>query len=157
MEAYDEQQEVLEGLHRSIVEVHESVNRMRKLKSQINGLTAPLKEVPEAKDFLEYAKSLIEKIEAWEDNLIQEDQKTFQDVINFPNKLNAEIMNLINRVDTGDPRVTKGARERMKDLANEWSKYKSDMMQLLEMDVKQFNKMYKELDVPALVLPSKAD
>ena len=157
MEAYEDQQEVLDGLHRSIVEVHESVNRMRKLKSQIKGLTEPLKEVEEAKDFLKQAKDLIKKIETWEDNLIQEDQKTFQDVINFPNKLNAEIMNLINRIDSGDPRVTQGAKERMQDLGNEWSKYKSEMMQILEMDVKQFNKMYKELDAPALVLPSKAD
>ena len=156
IEAYSDQQYVLEGLHRSVVEIHESVNRMQKIKNQIEVLKKVLKEVPEAKDFLKQAETLDEKINEWLNQLIQKDQKTFQDVINFPNRLNAEIMNLIDRVDTGDPRVTEGAKTRMKDLSQEWSTFKSQMMQILEMDVKQFNEAYKKLEIPALILPDKA-
>ena len=153
---YQEQQEVLQSLHNAAIEVHESVNRMRKLKTQVESLLEPVKELKAAKGLVEKGRQLIEKIESWEDNLIQEDQKTFQDVINFPNKLNAEIMALINRVDNHDPSLTEGAKERLRDLNQEWTQRKTEMMQILELDVKQFNKLYKEMDLPVLALPDKA-
>ena len=153
---YEAQQEVLQSLHNAAIEVHESVNRMRKLKSQVKALLDPVKELDAAKELVEKGKQLMKKIEDWEDHLIQKDQKTFQDVINFPNKLNAEIMSLINRVDSHDPGITEGAGERVRDLNQEWSQRKTEMMQILELDVKQFNKLYKDTDIPALALPDKA-
>ena len=43
-------------------------------------------------DLIEMAKKITFKIDEWEQNLIQPKQKTFQDVINYHNKLKAQII-----------------------------------------------------------------
>ena len=154
---YDQQQEVLQNLHESVVDIHESVNDMRSLKSQIEAIIKPLGEVEQAKAFVKQGQELIQRIDEWERNLIQTDQKTFQDVINFPNKLNAEIMNLISRVDTHVPSVTKGAQERSADLEKEWDTHKAEMLKITDTEVKSFNQNYKSLDLPVLILGDKVD
>ena len=52
--------------------------------------------------------------------LIQAKQKTFQDVINFNNKLNAQLIQLKSYIDQANPKVTNGAKERFGDLMNDW-------------------------------------
>ena len=58
-----------------------------------------LKENDDAKDLLDKGKELIKRITTWEENLIQPKQKTFQDVINFNNKLNSQLMHLKGFID----------------------------------------------------------
>ena len=79
-EDYDEQQESLSKLHNMAMEVNESVNRMRVYKQQIQSLIKPLKDKTEVKDIFDFGEEIIEKINDWEDQLIQKKQKTFQDV-----------------------------------------------------------------------------
>ena len=65
-------------------------------------------------------------------------------------------MDLMGRIDQHNPQLTKGAKERMGDLQTEWTKRKSEMMQMIEMDLKKFNQLYKEKQIPALILDGKA-
>ena len=153
---YEKQQESLETLHDMAVIVHESVNQMQGYREQLEALIKPLKGKAQAKEVYDNGKSIIKKIEAWEDKMIQKRQKTFQDVINFPNRINSEILNLISRMDEHDPRLTKGALERVNDLKSQWSELQSEMKQLIEVEMPKFNQLYKEKDVPAIILSGKA-
>ncbi|MCP4978183.1 MAG: glycosyl hydrolase, partial [Maribacter sp.] len=89
MDEYAEQQSVLDQIESAIKNIHESVTAMRSAKSQLKDYAKLLKENEKAKELLEKGKSLIERIDTWEQSLIQPNQKTFQDVINFNNQLNA--------------------------------------------------------------------
>ncbi|NNG11023.1 MAG: glycosyl hydrolase, partial [Arenibacter sp.] len=93
-EDYLDQQSVLNQIENSIRSIHTSVNQMRSAKSQLKGYATLLKENKEAEELLTKGEALLERINTWEENLIQPNQKTFQDVINFNNQLNAEFMNL---------------------------------------------------------------
>ena len=99
------------------------------------------------------AKEIDEKLKNWEQNLIQPNQKTFQDVINFNNKLNAEWMYLKDFVDSEIPEVTQGAMDRHKDLKLQWNKQKAALDQIIEEDFKAFGDLFNAADVPALIIP----
>ncbi|MBT8283927.1 MAG: glycosyl hydrolase, partial [Flavobacteriaceae bacterium] len=105
-----------------------------------------------AKDLLAMGDSLITRIDQWEKNLIQPRQKTFQDVINYNNKLNAELMNLKDYVDAAEPKVTEGAKERFQDLQNQWVRFEMEWNAIVGTEMKVFNLMYKNLDLPALLM-----
>ncbi len=151
-EDYAAQQEMLQKLSNKAIEVHESVNEMREYKKQLEALLAPLEEKVQAAEVVEKGEGIIEKIDTWEDGLIQKKQKTFQDVINFPNRLSSEILNLINRIDGHYPKLTEGAKTRFEDLRQQWEKHKNEMDQLIEVEMKEFNELYKEKNIPALIL-----
>ena len=76
-------------------------------------------------------EALQDRLKAWEQALIQPQQKTFQDVINFNNKLNAEFMHLKGYVDGAQPEVTAGALERLNDLEVLWKSEKAVLNQLI--------------------------
>ena len=100
---------------------------------------------------LKKAEGIEQKLKDWEQNLIQPKQKTFQDVINFNNKLNAQWMYLKDFVDSEHPKVTQGALERYKDLQNEWFIQRTSLENIIEIDFKSFENEFKSAKVPALV------
>jgi len=142
-------------IERSVIALHESVNEMRKAKEQVKKHADLLENYENMDDLKKMGKSLQEKITKWEDNLIQSKQKTFQDVINFPNQLNAELLNLKSRVDTHDPIPTKGATQRLNDLQKQWNAHKDALQQIITTDVKEFNDLYKSKNLPAIIMKPK--
>jgi photosystem II stability/assembly factor-like uncharacterized protein len=145
------QQEFLRQAGEQFDELHKSVNRMRQVKKQIETYNESLKDNPEAKDLVNAGRELVKKIEKWESNLIEPRSKNFQDVINFPNKLNAELLHLRNVADTDNPRLTQGAQDRARDVLADWARYRQQMMQLIDQEIGNYNKMFRDRNLPALI------
>ncbi|MCH2084036.1 MAG: glycosyl hydrolase [Saprospiraceae bacterium] len=154
---YLSQQQVLVQIENTVKDIHQSVNQMREIKDQVEFLNSVLAKMENEKPLIDTGRIVIQKIKDWEKNLIQPQQKTFQDVINFPNQLNAELLNLKLRVDTHNPTVTLGAKERLQHLVKEWSLHKQSMQDILVKDVENYNNLYKERDIPALFVPASAE
>jgi photosystem II stability/assembly factor-like uncharacterized protein len=156
LEDYAAQEALLKQLERTFREIHTSVNEMRALKDQILAIIKPLKDKPEMKDLVEQGEAISKKIEIWEQALIQPKQQTFQDVINFPNRLNAEIASLIGRVSEADPKLTQGTKARMEDVQKEWTESQEAMEKLVREDIPAFNKLYQSKGIAPILLPGKA-
>ena len=152
---YVSQQEMMISIEQAIKEIHEAVNDMRSAKSQIEYYQSMLEESAVAPEIIELGGDIIAQIEAWEGALIQPDQKTFQDVINFHNQLNAQWMNLKDYVDSADPILTAGAKERFNDLKGQWISFQQTKNQIINEEMEQFNQLYKALDLPMIMIPNR--
>jgi photosystem II stability/assembly factor-like uncharacterized protein len=152
---YTEQQTVLNSIETSVREIHIAVNAMRSAKSQLKQYGKLLKDNEAASALLKKGDSLKERITMWEENLIQPKQKTFQDVINFPNKLNAQLLHLRSYVAAVEPKLTAGAKERLEDLLKQWQGYKREHDLIVNQEMSAFNSLYKKLDIPAIILDEK--
>ncbi len=146
------QQQILVQIENTIRDIHQSVNQMRSAKKQVEHYAALLKDNEKAKALLEKGKSIAEHIKVWEENLIQPKQKTFQDVINFNNQLNAQLMHLKGFVDAAEPKVTQGARERLSDLLQEWAGFEKDRDKIINEEMATYNQMYSALGLPAIIM-----
>ena len=151
--AYEEQQTLLEDIESTLHTIHESVNDMRSAKSQLDSYAKLLKDNDNAKALLEKGEVLVKRIVSWEENLIQSKQKTFQDVINYNNKLNAQLIHLKGYIDVAEPQITKGAKERWADLQKDWQVYERERKAIVDEEMKAYNALYKELALPAILLP----
>ncbi|WP_425392209.1 VPS10 domain-containing protein [Ekhidna sp.] len=150
--AWTAQQNMLTAIEDMIRDMHESVNTVRSGKAQLQAYQKRLKGNEEAKDLLDTAKALVQKIEDWENELIQPKQETFQDVINFQNQLNSQMMSLKSFIDVADPRLTQGAKERFDDLKTAWESNADRRDELINVELKAFNDLYKNLNLPAVIL-----
>jgi photosystem II stability/assembly factor-like uncharacterized protein len=148
------QQKMLVSIESTIIDMHASVNQMRSTKTQLDTYAKLLKDNDEAKSLIEKGEGLTKRINSWEKNLIQAKQKTFQDVINFNNKLNAQLIQLKSYIDQADPKVTKGAKERFDDLMKDWLVYKSERDAIITTEMKAYNALFKSLNIPALIMKS---
>ena len=148
---FDKQQELLVKIENSIRDVHESVTNMREVQKQLKHYQEYLSKNQSYEALISKANYIEEKLKSWEENLIQPNQKTFQDVINFHNKLNAEWMYLKEYVDSEDPKVTQGAEIRHNDLNNKWQEYKIQLQEIIDKDFKDFETEFKSKNIPALI------
>ena len=151
-EDFIEQQKILVTIEATIKEMHESVNQMRSAKTQLTNYAKLLKGKKNADSLIETGEALTKRINSWEENLIQAKQKTFQDVINFNNKLNAQLIQLKSYLDQSNPKVTTGAKERFKDLMQDWQVYKTERDAIIKTEMSAYNALYKSLDIPALIM-----
>ncbi|PRX57273.1 VPS10 domain-containing protein [Flagellimonas meridianipacifica] len=149
---YSEQQQMLNQIENAITTMHEAVNQMRSAKKQLLAYDDLLKENENAKELIKLGDSLVKRIKIWEEKLIQPNQKTFQDVINFHNQLNADFMHLKGFVDVADPKVTEGAKERLKDLLGRWSTFENEKKAIVGNEMAKFNSLFQELKLPAILL-----
>ncbi|MGA0273164.1 MAG: VPS10 domain-containing protein [Flavobacteriaceae bacterium] len=149
---FEAQQQLLGNIETALKSIHESVTQMRKAQKQLDHYSAILKDKPAHKDLYSQAQSITEKLKNWEKALIQPSQKTFQDVINFNNKLNAELMYLKGFVDAEEPKVTQGAKDRYRDINAIWQQHKKGLKQIIEEDFSAFEAAYRAANIPLLSL-----
>lgn len=149
---YAEQQSYLTRIDETLVNMHKAVNQMRTAKSQLKKYKELLKDNESAKELLEKGDTLLERINTWEENLIQPKQKTFQDVVNFSSKLNADFMHLRGFIDVAEPKVTEGAKELFRDNMAEWKTFEDEKNAIVGSGMAAYNEMFKALDIPAIIL-----
>lgn len=149
---YAEQQSYLTRIDETLVNMHKAVNQMRTAKSQLKKYKELLKDDESAKELLEKGDTLLERINTWEENLIQPKQKTFQDVVNFSSKLNADFMHLRGFIDVAEPKVTEGAKELFRDNMAEWKTFEDEKNAIVGSGMAAYNEMFKALDIPAIIL-----
>ena len=149
---FNEQQKLLVEIDNTLGDIHNAVTRMRNIQMQLKHYGEVLKGKKEFLAVIDKAKTIEKKLKAWELKLIQPKQKTFQDVINFNNKLNAEWMYLKGFVDSDDPKVTQGAKDRFQDLMEQWKTNENELNAIIEVDFEAFESLYRSMEVPALVI-----
>lgn len=145
------QQQYLQRIAGNINDIHKAVADMRKIKKQIEHYNDLLKDKKESKALTDSGTALIKKITEWEANLIETRQRNFQDVINWPSKLNAEFFNLKNLADAHDPRITNGLQQRLTDLEAEWAKYKAVLEGSIKKGIEAYNQQFKAANMPAVM------
>ncbi len=151
-EAYKQQMEVLDRIESTLSNIHEAVTEMRSAKTQLENYANLLKNREKADSLLSKGKSLITRIDTWEKKLIQPQQKTFQDVINHNNQLNAELMNLKEYVDSAMPTVTEGASKRLTDLLEVWEGFRKERDAIVDTEMLAYNALFKEMGIQAIIL-----
>jgi photosystem II stability/assembly factor-like uncharacterized protein len=129
-----------EAIHRNVIDV-------REVRTQIGAVLERTKEHARTDTIRSAGTALIARIDTVEGDLVQPKQKTFQDVINFRNRLNAQFIALLESVDGTEPPLTRGARERLTDLLGEWARHEATL-QVIMRDVAGFNRLLEQLGIP---------
>ena len=143
---FERKQELLVGIHADIAEIYTSLNKMQDARNQLSDLS---KRVDSEKfsDIMDLAGETIKLIDETETLLISPKQKTFQDVINFRNQLDAQMFDLLNTVDGNIPPVTNGEISRYKDLNKKWLEIKKGFDEVIN-NISQINNLIIENSVP---------
>ena len=134
-----------------LVEIQTSIVEIRKVSDQMVDWNQYLGENEAYDTVRTIGNTIIKGIHDGETALISHDQKTWQDVINFENKLIANLYFLRGNLGGFDPKVTQGAKQRLTDLKSQWAASKVEFSKLIE-QVDDYNKIYKELNIPAIIL-----
>lgn len=149
---YAEQQRLLTKLRGLIDDLQGAANDLRSMRSQVKDLKSRISK----DDFEEVhtkADDLVKEMDDLEDKMVQPKQKTFQDVINFPNKLEVALLHIYGTIDGEEPPVTNGQKQRVTDVEKECDEVMKQLS-ALEKNVADFNELIRDKQVP-FIAPKK--
>jgi photosystem II stability/assembly factor-like uncharacterized protein len=119
--------------------IHVSVVQMRKVQEQLNQFVKRAEDNKSLEALAKTAKELSKTIKDWEEVLIQPKSQSNDDVINFVNKLSANLIFLKGEMDSNIPYITEGQLKRYQELHGEWKALEKQKQNLLANEIKNFN------------------
>ncbi len=148
---YDAQAVFLRSIQEQVTAIHEMVTQVRDIRTQVKDFLTRLEDGEDEDSIRTRGEALMGQLTDLEEALVQPDQKTFQDVINFPNRLNANLIYLAGAVSGPDPRISAGARERLDDLSAEWALSQETFRDALHR-LAEWNGLVRDAGIPAVTV-----
>jgi len=147
---YEEYHAVMSEMEREVTAMHALVNSLYGKQGQLEALLATLPSGDRYVSVKRSGEALLEKLKAWDGDMIQRRSRAYDDVENFPNKFTANYLFLINQTESDLPRVNQPSRDRLAELNAEWAKLKARADRLTAEDIPALNKQLWELGVGAI-------
>jgi photosystem II stability/assembly factor-like uncharacterized protein len=149
-EEFQEQFDLLLQIRDAISDVHDAVNRIRDVKRQLEELTKRLSDHSQGKALVDSARALQQRLTRLEEELMQTRNEAPQDPLNFPPKLNNQLITLYGAVASADARPTAAARARWEELKAQVARHLGDLQQVLERDLAELNRRMREAGISPL-------
>jgi ferritin-like metal-binding protein YciE len=148
---FAKQYDLLRKIRDKLTETHDAVARIRAVREQVNGAAARAKTTPAAAEVAAAAEALEKKLTAVEEALYQTRNRSSQDPLNFPIRLNNKLAALARAVGSADAAPTEQSYAVYEDLLGKIDAELATLARLVESDLARFNQLVRERDVPAVV------
>jgi hypothetical protein len=138
-----------------ISQLHQAVNEIRDLKSQIQTLHKRFGDDQRLKQALDAADQLDHKMSEVEQRLIQVNMKGSEANLAFPNMLNERFDTFSHTIDAGDTEPTKPQLDVFQILSSQLEEQLKKWAQIKNDDVPKVSELIKQANLPALIITEK--
>lgn len=139
---YQEQFEFLKTVRNKFFKTQETIKNIQSVRSQIGTLKNNLKDdYPDDLDSL--GKNIIKNLSKIENELYQTKAKSFQDVLNYPIKLNDKLASLFNAANQ-ETAPTKQVKDAYREIARLIDEQLISFEQLVDGDILQYNRLVRD-------------
>ena len=136
-------------------QLHQAVNEIRDLKSQIKNLHTRFDDDEQLKPALKAADDLEHKMSAVEEQLIQVNMKGSEANLAFPSMLNERFDSFSHVIDGSDTAPTKSELDIFQTLSSQLDEQLKKWTQIKTDDVPKIGEMIKQVNLPALIVTPK--
>jgi len=131
-------------------ETHKAIKKIRTAREQINRVTEPMKGKEDMKEVTELAKSILDDMKKIEEALYQTKNRSGQDPLNYPVRLNNKLAALGSEVDGGDYKPTEQVKAVHKEIVEKIDLQLNQLNKVMTEKVPRFNDLVKQKQVSAV-------
>ncbi len=131
-------------------ETNKAIKKIRTTREQINRVTEPMKGKEDMKDATELAKSILDDIKKIEEELYQTKNRSNQDPLNYPVRLNNKLGALGSEVDGSDFKPTEQVKAVYKEVTEKIEIQLNLLNKVMNEKVPKFNEVVKQKQVSAI-------
>jgi photosystem II stability/assembly factor-like uncharacterized protein len=149
----------LEAQHRflleardKLTETHDAIRRIREVRAQLDDVRKRLRKDEERKPVVEAARELDKKMTAVEEALYQTKNRSRQDPLNFPIRLNDKLNAVASSAALGDYPPTAQALQVKAELTAAIDAELTKLRAIWDGDLVRFNDLAREKGVPAVIV-----
>jgi photosystem II stability/assembly factor-like uncharacterized protein len=136
-----------------LTEAHDAIRRIREVRAQLDDTKKRLRGKEDMKPVLDAAKELDKKMTAVEEVLYQTKNKSSQDPLNYPIRLNDKLNAVASSASLGDFRPTAQAVQVKEQLTAAIDAELGKLRQVWEGDLVKLNELAREKGVAAVIVP----
>ena len=148
---YDAQVALALQVQQTTNELSDAVTRILDIEHQIDERVDHAKKEPYASRIASVAASLRQKLETVRDSLVEVHSHADQITLHYPIRLYNMLLSLADMVQSAEGAPTKQEGEIYREIAAQVNRQIAQLRALESTDVAAFNRMMRELDVPAVV------
>jgi len=135
-----------------VTETNKAIKKIRSAREQINRVTEPLKDKSEMKDVNDLAKSMLDEMKKIEETLYQTKNRSGQDPLNYPVRLNNKMAALAGEVDGSDYRPTAQVKAVYDEIKGKIDDQLKSLDKLFSDQLPKLNDLMKQKQVSAIVI-----
>jgi photosystem II stability/assembly factor-like uncharacterized protein len=143
----------LQEIHAKLTETHDSIRRIRDVRTQLLEIEKRLAKDDVQKPVVAAAKEIDKKMTEVEEALYQTKNRSSEDPLNFPIKLDDKLNSVADSASLGDYRPTAQAVAVKNQVSAAIDAQLTLLRTIWETDLARFNGLAKEKSVPAVILP----
>jgi hypothetical protein len=155
-EEFQKQFDILAKIRDKFSETSEAIIAIRDVRKQAQDYATRVKDQSNAKPIIDAAKALGDKLTAIEEELYQTKNRSNQDPLNFPIRLNNKLAALAGAIAGADAQPTEQQVAVYEDLTGRINAQLEKLRQALATDVPAFNKLVRDQNAPAVWVKSRA-
>ncbi len=144
------------ALHKQIRDeisaAHDAIVQLRDVREQVKGVAARAKEAAPDTAIASAADRIAKRLTAVEEALYQTKNRSSEDMLNYPIRLDNKLSLLTSVVDGADAPPTDQSVAVYRDLAAQVDAKLTELRRVLETDVPAFNALVRERNVPAVTV-----
>ncbi|MEZ4944950.1 MAG: glycosyl hydrolase [Cyclobacteriaceae bacterium] len=133
-------------------EANNAVKKIREARDQITRVTEPMKDDPAFKDVNDMAKSILDNVKEVEEEVYQTKNRSGQDPLNFPIRLNNKIGGLAGEVDGNDFRPTDQAKAVYDEISGQIDTQLKTLNTIFTEQIPEFNNLIRQKEVKPVVV-----
>jgi len=135
-------------------ETHKAIKKIRTASEQINRVTEPMKGKEDMKEVTELAKSILDDMKKIEEALYQTKNRSGQDPLNYPVRLNNKLAALGGEVEGGDYKPTNQVKEVHKEIVDQIDVQLNQLNKIMTNQVPRLNELVKQKQISAISIDS---
>lgn len=134
-----------------LTEMHKGIKQIRNIRKQLNDVKERVKEQKNSDTIKKEIDTVVKKLTTIEETLYQTKNKSPQDPLNYPNRLNDKLASLAGDVSSGNFRPTEQAVLLKQELFEKIDVQLNNLKSIIGNEVPMLNKLIKEADIPAVI------
>jgi len=147
-----EQFNFLMSVRDKLTETHQAIKKIRTAREQINKVTEPMRGKADMKEITDLAKAMLDEMKKIEEALYQTKNRSNQDPLNFPVRLNNKLAALTSEASASDFRPNEQTKAVYKEITGQIDAQLSALNKIFNDQVPKFNDMVKTKQVNAIQL-----
>ncbi len=142
----------LMSVRNKLTETHEAITSIREIRSQLNTVKEKVKNDASKQDIVEMANEIDSRITGIEQTLYQTKNRSRQDPLNFPIKLNNKLANVGSQASYGNYRPTSQAYDFKKEVTEKIDQQLDEYQEVVNETLPEFNRLVQQQNVEAVSL-----
>jgi len=147
-----EQFTFLMAVRDKLTETHQAIKKIRTAREQINKVTEPMRGKAEMKEITDLSKAMLDEMKKIEEALYQTKNRSGQDPLNFPVRLNNKLAALNSEATASDFRPNEQTKAVYKEITGQIDAQLNALNKIFNEQVPKFNEMVKAKQINAIQL-----